>query len=62
MPKLCHRKGASSGKFSLFLLSSSRAFSRVPGFVKSRTSCSMDMLCQTSVSYCRFEMLLGQKL
>lgn len=33
VPKLYQRYGASSGKFSLFLLSSSRAFSRVSGLI-----------------------------
>ena len=41
VPKLCHKKGASSGKDSRFLLNSSSAFSLVAGFVRSRTSCSM---------------------
>jgi len=41
VPKLCHRKGASSGKDSRFLLNSSRAFSLVAELVRSSTNCSM---------------------
>ena len=46
VPKLCHKKGASSGNDSRFLLSSSNAFSRVSGLVKSSTSCSIRNLTQ----------------
>ena len=41
VPKLCQRYGASSGNDSRFLLSSSSAFSRLWGFVRSSTSVSM---------------------
>lgn len=50
VPKLCHRKGASSGKLSLLLLSSNKAFSRVPGFIKSRTNCSITLLLAIEAS------------
>lgn len=44
VPKLYHRYGASSGKFSRFLLSSSSAFSRVAGLLSWCTYCSMSLL------------------
>jgi len=42
VPNECHRYGASSGKLSRFFERSRRAFSRVAGSARSRTSCSTE--------------------
>jgi hypothetical protein len=50
VPKLCQRYGARSGNDSRFLLSSSSAFSRDCGFVRSSTSCSIVLAAMSALN------------